>query len=100
MERAVPLCITLDLNPIGSLDELHGLLQRAFSFPAHYGRNWDALWDCLSELPDQPMQIDLVGWLDAHRRLGWRMNIFLQLMTDFRASRAGKVRINICRQDA
>ena len=25
-------------------------IRRAFGFPAHYGENWDAMWDCLTDL--------------------------------------------------
>lgn len=90
--------ITLDLRGVNTIAELHGLLQYTFDFPAYYGRNWDALWDCLGDLDDVSMQIDLVGWLDACRRIGWRMNVFFQLLSDFRARREGKVSINVCRK--
>ena len=92
--------IILDLREINTIAELHGLLQDAFHFPAYYGRNFDALWDCLGDLDDEPMQIDLVGWLDACRRVGWRMNIFLRLLFDFRMMREGSVKINFCREAA
>lgn len=95
-----PRRITLDLRTVNTIAELHGLLQYAFRFPAYYGRNFDALWDCLGDLEDEPMQIDLVGWLGACSRVGWRMNIFLQLLCDFRARREGRVKINICREEA
>ena len=28
-------------------------LSAAFSFPSGFGRNWDALYDCLTSLPDE-----------------------------------------------
>lgn len=39
----------LDGARMGSRAELHDALAAAFSLPAHYGRNLDALWDCLTE---------------------------------------------------
>lgn len=32
---------------------LMGALAAAFRFPAYFGRNWDALLDCLRSLPDE-----------------------------------------------
>ena len=39
----------LDGARMGSRAELHDALAAAFSLPTHYGRNLDALWDCLTE---------------------------------------------------
>lgn len=30
-------------------DEVHEVLKKAFGFPAYYGENWDALWDCMRD---------------------------------------------------
>lgn len=42
---------------IGSAEELHLYLQQALQFPAHYGCNLDALWDCATEGPPWPVCI-------------------------------------------
>ncbi len=41
--------ITLDGGAMDTRAAMHGHLAEAFSLPAHYGRNLDALWDCLTE---------------------------------------------------
>lgn len=39
--------ILLDFSEIKTLYELHDLFENVFSLPDYYGRNMDALWDCL-----------------------------------------------------
>ena len=38
----------IDLRGCQYLGEIHGRIKSALNFPAHYGENWSALWDCLS----------------------------------------------------
>lgn len=39
--------ITLDFSEIKNTAQLHDYLAEVFSLPEDYGRNLDALWDCL-----------------------------------------------------
>lgn len=41
----------IEFKGISDREELHDLLQEALSLPDYYGRNLDALYDCLMELP-------------------------------------------------
>lgn len=42
--------IILDFSTINSKDDLHDYLQNTLHLPKYYGRNLDALNDCLSEI--------------------------------------------------
>lgn len=46
----MPEYIALDFSKCRHPYDVHCELKRAFSLPEHYGRNWDALWDCLRYL--------------------------------------------------
>ena len=38
----------LDFATLTTVDQVHDALARDLKLPAHYGRNLDALWDCLT----------------------------------------------------
>ena len=42
--------ITLELSNIETVRALHIYLQYMLDFPAYYGRNLDALYDCLTDI--------------------------------------------------
>ena len=64
--------ITLD-GALG-LDAIHSQLADALHFPAYYGRNLDALYDCLTEV-EEDVRIQLVN----SEALEWRGNV-LQIL--------------------
>ena len=45
--------IEIDLRCIKTVRALHIYLQYRLGLPAHYGRNLDALYDCLTEIPGE-----------------------------------------------
>ena len=53
----------LDGRYMLSKAEAHRYLQETFGFPAYYGKNLDALYDCLTDLP--PTEIYLENVEDA-----------------------------------
>lgn len=57
----------LDCAYLTERDSAHGYLAEVFGFPPYYGRNLDALYDCLTELG--PCQIVLTG-ADTLRQWG------------------------------
>ena len=44
--------ITLDGNLLGDAAQVHDYLKEKLEFPEYYGKNLDALYDCLTDLED------------------------------------------------
>ena len=44
--------ITLDGNRLGVAAQVHDYLKETLDFPEYYGKNLDALYDCLTDLAD------------------------------------------------
>ena len=41
--------IKIDFSDCIYVDDIHGKLKTSFGFPDYYGKNWDALWDCMRD---------------------------------------------------
>lgn len=49
--------ITLDGNLLSDLTQVHDYLKEQLDFPEYYGKNLDALHDCLTDLSDVEITI-------------------------------------------
>lgn len=56
------MLVHVDLSKVTTKNELLDAFATALDFPSYFGRNWDALNDCLTDL----------SWLDAR---GWQLNV-------------------------
>lgn len=40
----------LDFRHVQTYGEVHKIIRVAMDFPDYYGENWDAFWDCLTDM--------------------------------------------------
>ena len=66
---------------VGSMDRLHRLLAEQLDFPAWYGGNLDALYDCLTDLTEETSIILLHSQALAET-LGTSYGRFCRVLTD------------------
>lgn len=74
--------ITLDFAGIKTLWELHEYLKTVFQLPDQYGRNMDALWDCLYYSFEFPTVIELKNLSAIPAEMNEAVEIMLELFRD------------------
>ena len=52
---------TIDFTNVEHYIDVHLTIKEALDFPDYYGCNWDAFWDCLTDMPGDPIHIEIVG---------------------------------------
>ena len=80
----------LDLTGCGGLTELHERLREGLAFPAHYGRNLDALWDMGRDYiaEGQSVLVKGVGTLPPELQTYFRERV-LRVLRDLEREREG-----------
>ncbi|AHM66833.1 barstar family protein [Paenibacillus polymyxa] len=76
------MVVIINGNNIHGKEELHDTLQAQLGLDQTYGRNLDALWDCLTGSIPMPLTIQ---WLDFHasrKSLGEYADRLLDLMRE------------------
>ncbi len=51
----------VDFSGIKYYGEIHEILKEAFDFPDYYGKNLDALWDCLTDMVGRQNNVEIYG---------------------------------------
>lgn len=73
--------VTLSGNRMKTKASLHAYVARKLKFPDYYGKNLDALHDCLSER-STPLHITVTYAERLKENLGNYADAFLQVLTD------------------
>ena len=64
--------------------EMHKTLQKALDFPDYYGCNWDAFWDCLTDMYGDPIEIEIIGIENIERKFGDAAEKMLSIFKEFK----------------
>lgn len=73
--------IKLDGKKMTSRTKTHEYLMKKFKFPDYYGKNLDALADCLSEI-GEPTEVRIVNEKDMTENLGNQYKGFIRVFKD------------------
>lgn len=77
--------VEIDVTAVQSAVELHRLLKQKLVFPGHYGENWDAFWDLITdpEDPSLPDEIIWIGFSALQRKLPKQAEQLLACLDDY-----------------
>jgi RNAse (barnase) inhibitor barstar len=73
----------IDLSGIIDLETFHEYVSKKLDFPAYYGQNFDAFWDCLTDM-DSKSKIRVEGLSDFKKNLPDAYDKFKKCIDDYR----------------
>lgn len=75
--------ITIEGSSISSVESLHEEFSVKLNFPSYYGRNLDAMWDCLLDRIDEEC-IHLIwkDFLDSSNSIGEYCDKIIDMLND------------------
>ena len=76
--------IIIDCSEIKEKRELHEQLKTKLNFPEYYGMNWDAFWDCITEINNLPNKLIMKNWSKLKLKLPKDTKIFEEIISDFK----------------
>ncbi len=74
--------LVLDLTGCDSPMKLHTVLKERFGFPEYYGMNWSALWDCLDDISETPLTVQIRGLYSIPEKLNESVKTMLEVFQD------------------
>lgn len=75
--------VILDGSQITTEDDFHRVISEALNFPGYYGKNLNALWDCLVCDVERPVHLKWVHSEVSKQRIGRRrFRLIVEVLED------------------
>ena len=81
---------TIDFKDVKNRFDMFEVISTAMDFPDYFGNNWDAFWDCITDMANLEMQIDVLNFDALEKILKKDSDAFIELLTDFKYCYDGK----------
>ncbi len=82
---------TIDFRKIKYYLEMHRIIKESLDFPDYYGENWDAFWDCLTDMIGDKIHIEILGLDIIERKFGQSTaNTFIDILRELKHYRNDK----------
>ena len=89
----------VDFTEVKNYWEVHAVIKESLEFPDYYGCNWDAFWDCLTDMYGDYMHIEIIGLENIRKRFDDSADKMIEILKRFKHhgddSFSDKIRIEI-----
>ncbi len=75
---------SLDFSNVEHYLEMHKAIGEALDFPEYYGCNWDAFWDCLTDLLGRSIYIEIIGLEVIERKFPSASQKMIEILKEFK----------------
>ena len=75
---------TVDFTNVNYYLEMHAVIWKSLDFPDYYGGNWDAFWDCLTDMVGRPIHIEIVGLDVIERKFDDAAKTMIEILREFK----------------
>lgn len=75
---------TIDFTNVEHYLEMHFIIKEALDFPDYYGCNWDAFWDCLTDMVGRPIHIEIIGLDVIERKFDDAAKMMVDTLREFK----------------
>ena len=81
---------TIDFTKVEYYLEMHFAIRDALDWPDYYGCNWDAFWDCLTDMVGRKIHIEILGLEVIERKFGKEAQTMIDILKEFKHYRDDK----------
>ena len=93
----------VDFSKVNYYLEMHAVIMYSLEFPDYYGCNWDAFWDCLTDMYGDPIYIKIIGLEVIERKFGDAAEKMIGILKEFKHFNndlfSDNIKIEILRED-
>ena len=75
---------TIDFTNVQHYLEMHFVIRNALDWPDYYGCNWDAFWDCLTNMVGRPVHIEIIGLDVIERKFDNAARTMIETLKEFK----------------
>jgi ribonuclease inhibitor len=80
--------LNLDLIGLQTVDEFHDRAAATFDFPAYYGRNRDAFWDCITDFVE-PTTVRVANLHSLPDALTQALSAYIEMLKTYESETNG-----------